>query len=124
MMWSAVQGMKLKPYCCAACGSSPMEGTENEGEGPKQAYFAEGVDINWGDSLYLCDTCVRILGELRGMIDVDKAKKYAKQLDSLRVQYDGLQEEHAALEKRVERMLDGARAKKEVQTSRSTKKAA
>jgi hypothetical protein len=109
MGWEKQTGYKLKPYSCAACGSSG----EHTQEGPPDSYFAQGVDINWGDSLYLCDTCVRILGELRGMLDVDAVAKLKKERDDLARELEEMRRERDQLSNRVSRMLDGARARKE-----------
>lgn len=111
--WVAVTGMKLKPYCCIACGSTPVDE-----DGPRQAYFCEAVDVNWGDSLYLCESCVRVLGELAGMLSLDDSKDLKRNLESSKQREDELKEELATLQGRVDRMLDGVRAKKEVQKAR------
>lgn len=115
MKWSKVKGMKLPPQHCAACGNT---GEYTEDEVP-DAYFAEAVDINWGQSLYLCDTCVRILGELRGMLDVDKVEKLRGELKETTEELGELQVSYDALQDRVSRMLDGVKAKKEVTKARA-----
>jgi hypothetical protein len=115
MKWTKVQGMKLPPQHCTACGST---GEYKEGEGPPDAYFAEAVDVNWGQALYLCDSCVRILGTLRGMMDVENVTELQQELTDTTEQLDDLQISYDALQDRVERMLGGVKAKKEIQADR------
>lgn len=120
MKWVAVDAMRLKPYKCIACGSTPRDDSV-EGRPNMQAYFCEGVDYDWGKSLYLCGNCVRVLGLLRGMVDVDEHEKVKKQVEQLRKEYDTLGFEHDELQERVDRMLGGVKAKKEIEGTRKPK---
>jgi hypothetical protein len=119
MRWIKTSGMKLKPYNCAACGSTPQK---EDGSGPEDAVFREGVDINWGDSLYLCKTCVRIVGELMGMAEPHEVSELKRKLKDSEDENESLTEDLNTLQSRVDRMLDGARAKKEVAKQRPRKK--
>jgi len=119
MKWVTVDAMRLIPYKCIACGGTPRD---VEGDNVP-AYFAEGVDYDWGKALYLCDSCVRIVGQLRGMVDVDVHEKVKKQLEVELEEHEALARAYDAQENRIERMLDGVRAKKEVQSTRSKGKA-
>lgn len=121
--WVAVEAMKLIPYKCIACGGTPRDDSV-EGKPNMEAYFCEGVDYDFGKSLYLCGNCVRVLGLLRGMVDVEQHEKVKAALDKLRGEYQKLTEEHDQLEERVERMLDGVRAKKEVTQTRQRRSGA
>jgi hypothetical protein len=112
--------MHLKPYKCVACGGTPRD-DEIEGRPSMQAYFCEGVDIDWGNSLFLCGNCVRVLGELRGMVGVTEHNKLKTLYESLLDSHEKLSETHAALQDRVDRMLDGVAAKKEVTKARKSK---
>lgn len=120
MRWVKTNGMPLKPYCCAGCGSTGEMGED----GPPPAYFREGVDINWGDSLYICDTCCRILGELRGMADVDKVQALESAVTQWKDKYDTVKRNLDEAQNRIDRMLDGVKAKKEAQKARPKKKVA
>src|SRR4051812_24624321 len=116
MKWARVVGMKLKPYNCIACGCTPTNEEDPNG-GPADAYFAEGVDVNWGDSVYLCGTCVRILGELRGMVDTDKVEKVQAENKKLKKLLESEEAKHEALKEKVSRMVDGAKAKREAKAA-------
>lgn len=118
MKWERIQGMKYKPYGCTACGSSP---TKEDGSGPEDAYWAQAVDVNWGDSLLLCSSCVRVLGGLAGFLEPERAQILRDRNESLDQQLQLEKGQHAELKARVERMLDGARAKKEVQQKKKVK---
>jgi hypothetical protein len=59
--WVVVPAMHLKPYRCIACGSTPRDTTQPDRPN-LQAYFREGVDVNFGDSVFLCEECVKVLG--------------------------------------------------------------
>jgi hypothetical protein len=121
MKWVAVDAMRLKPYKCIGCGGTPRDDAV-EGRPNMQAYFCEGVDYDWGKSLYLCGNCVRVLGLLRGMVDVGEHEKVKKALTNLQNRYDQLDEENKRQEERIERMLDGVKAKKEIESTRPKKK--
>jgi len=115
--------MHLKPYRCIACGSTPRD-TTHPNRPQLQAYFCEGVDVNFGDSVFLCEECVKVLGQLRGMVDVDVHEKLIKLHDGLVRAHQKLVEEYDTQESRIERMLDGVKAKKEVTSSRKKTKVA
>jgi hypothetical protein len=121
--WVVVPAMHLKPYRCIACGSTPRDTTQPDRPN-LQAYFREGVDVNFGDSVFLCEECVKVLGQLRGMVDVSVHEKLIRELNRISSERDQIQEELEATQDRIERMLDGVRAKKEATESRKRKAAA
>lgn len=104
-----VHGMPLVPHSCVSCGGGPQT---TEGE-VKDCIFVEAVDINWGDSVYICPTCVRVMAELYGFATPEDMEKKDKKIEEL----EEVQEQYKQLKKRVKRMLDGGRARKEVQKS-------
>jgi hypothetical protein len=110
MRW-VLSTMKLKPYSCAACGSTPQK---EDGTGAEPAAFREGVDINWGDSLYICCSCARVVGGLFGMLDPDEVKALRKENKELGEQLDELREEHETQEALIERIREGTKAQKEI----------
>lgn len=122
MKWSVVPAMHLKPYRCIACGSTPRD-TSHPNRPNLQAYFAEGIDVNFGDSVFLCEECVKVLGQLRGMVDVDVHEKAKKNFAAMMQERDSLIVELAQAQDRIDRMLDGVRAKKESVQARKKKAA-
>src|SRR6266571_3292992 len=88
-----VKGMAEIPHHCVICGSNPMD--EITGE-QQEAIFAPGVDVNWGDSVYLCKSCVEIMADLFGRVTKEG-------FDKLTAKHEKLKEEHARLQDQHER---------------------
>jgi hypothetical protein len=112
MRWVASKGFSQKPYSCVGCGQSPMITNEDGSTEPAEVYVLEGSDVNWGDTLQLCGSCVRILGELHGMLEPDKVRALEKEIRDLTKKLeesDGERDEYKSLN---ERMISGARARK------------
>jgi len=109
MKWSAHEGFHLSPYSCIGCGQAPMK---EDGSGPEEVYWMEGSDVNWGDTLQLCGSCVRILGELHGMLEPDKVQALIKRIKELEKSVKELEGERDEYQSLNEQMLDGARARK------------
>jgi hypothetical protein len=86
--------------------------SDDEGE-PYPAAFAGGVDIDWGNALYVCRTCARVIGKLFGMMTPEGSEQLRGDYDKLSEEHAELMEEHEALKDKVRRMTDGARARKE-----------
>lgn len=107
MKWNTHKGFHLSPYSCVGCGSSPMG--EN---GPEEVYWMEGSDVNWGDTLQLCGSCVRILGELHGMLEPDKVKALMKRIRELEKQLGESEGERDEYKELNDTMIAGARARK------------
>lgn len=101
-----VSGMPLQPHTCVTCGKGPRDESGNI----RENVFAEAVDINWGDSVYICPECGTVIGELYGMLREDDVEDLRKKADA----YDELEKKYDKLNKRVKQMVKGARAKKEV----------
>jgi hypothetical protein len=107
--WVKTEGFKYKPYSCIACGQAPMK---DDGSGPEDAVWMEGADVNWGDYLQLCSSCVRIVGELMGMLDPEKVgelKLRIRELEKRLQESEGDRDEYKSLN---ETMLAGAKARK------------
>lgn len=113
--------MKLKPYCCAACGSTPQK---EDGSGAEDAAFREGVDINWGDSLYICKSCAKVIGELFGMMIPDDVTALKRENKELGKQLEGAQEKLDKQEKLLDRVREGSKAQKEIRQKPRKKVAA
>jgi hypothetical protein len=101
-----VTGMPLEPHSCVCCGGGSRDA---DGE-IDQSVFAEAVDINWGDSVYICRTCVRVIAELFGFRTPEDVKELEDKIEALK-EY---KKKYKKLDERVKTMLDGARARKEV----------
>lgn len=104
-----VEGMPLEPHSCVSCGGGPRDADSNIME----VAFAEGVDINWGDSVYICASCARVIAELYGFRTPEDVEELNKEIERLKE----VEKKHKKLEKRVKTMLEGARARKKVTDS-------
>lgn len=106
-----VQGMELTPQACCLCANNPVD----EATGEQQpAIFAPGVDFNWGDSAYICWSCVGIIADLADRVPIEKYKKVLEAHKRLKDKYEALQEAHAESEAYLDRIRDGAAAAKQI----------
>lgn len=101
-----VTGMPLQPHTCVCCGKGPRDET---GE-IRENVFAEAVDINWGDSVYICLECGTVIGQLYGMADEEQVSNLRAEVNELKE----IKKKYEKLSKRVKQMLKGNQARKEV----------
>jgi hypothetical protein len=85
----------------------------------EEAYFREGLDVNWGDSVFLCKSCVWVLGQLAGFLDPEQVDDLARKHRDLEEELAEITEERNKLRGQVRRILDGSKAMKEVKATRS-----
>lgn len=112
MRWVATKGFPQQPYSCVGCGQAPMVREEDDSTHPAECYMLEGSDINWGGTLQLCGSCVRIIGELHGMLEPDKVRALEKRIKELEKSLSDAQGDRDEYQALNERMLSGARARK------------
>lgn len=112
-MFQLTTGMPLQPNVCLTCGATP---TNDDGT-YKQAVFAEGIDVNWGDSVYICWECSELIADLVG-------RATRRGFDELTAKYETLLEAHAELEAEherqealVEKIREGSAAQKTLKSS-------
>lgn len=104
-----VEAMTEQPGTCMNCGGSSFV----DGELQRPIFEFQGIDINWGDTPYICAECVKILCDLAGRVTHEEHDEVVATRDQLSEQLTTLGEEHEELKSRVNRMLDGARARRE-----------
>lgn len=109
-MLERVEVMSESPGTCAACGSQP---SDEEGN-PKPAIEAVGVDVDWGNSLYLCEECVFVAGELLGMVTKDKAEILTSRNKFLEKQNKKLQKKIEKISTKAKALIAGKKAEKEL----------
>src|SRR6185312_2959919 len=90
------KGMPLIPHNCILCANNPVD--ENTGE-QQEAIFAPGVDVNFGDAVYICASCAEIISDLRGRVTKEGFAR-------LEAKHNKLKEDHEELEEKYEH-LDG-----------------
>ena len=91
-MFKVTVGMPEQPNACVHCGACPS----NDDGTYKQAIFSDGVDIDWGNSVYTCWDCAELIADLVG-----RATRGG--FDELTAKYEALLEAHAELEINYER---------------------
>jgi NAD(P)H-nitrite reductase large subunit len=111
MTLQLVDGMEQQPNCCTICGCNPTE----EGKA-KKAIFASGVDVDWGNALYICMECAELIADL---IDREPRRSF----DTLQEKYDALVEEHLELqtvhehdEELLNQIRKGTKAQREIRS--------
>ena len=105
-----IDGMPEQPYTCACCGQGP---TTNEGE-IKKVIWAEGVDIDWGNSLYICWDCAELVSDLCGRVTREGFDRLEKELEELRERHVALLEKYEEQEGLLDKIREGSRAQKRI----------
>lgn len=65
--------MPLNPGRCLICACTPLDETK-ENRPPLPAVHAEGIDVNWGDAVYICWTCAGVVADLVGRPSEDTVR--------------------------------------------------
>jgi len=113
-----VKGMELNPNECVLCANNPLD--EITGK-QQEAIFAPGVDVNWGNSVYICMSCAQIIADLIGRVPVEGFDNLKAKFDALDEEHTELVEQHAKARKLLERVADGKRATREVKAQSKPK---
>jgi hypothetical protein len=102
--------MSEVPNCCVVCGGNPVdfEGTQ------RQALWAEGVDIDWGGSLYLCWECGEIVADLMGRATREGFDKLTQKYEALQEEHTALVEEHEEQQKEIDKIREGVAASRRI----------
>lgn len=106
-----VKGMELIPHACVLCANNPAD--EITGE-QQEAIFAPGVDVNWGDSVYICNSCGQIIADLLGRSTTKGFDELKTRLEGLERAYAKLQKKHQKAKEVIERIQVGAAQVKDV----------
>jgi hypothetical protein len=110
--------MKKAPGRCAICNTTPMENGK-----PKPAIDAN-VDVDWGNNLYVCDECVRVMAELMGFKDPKDVAELQGKLTDLEARHSRLRRRFKKQESRLERILEGRKAERIQKKQRKQRKKA
>lgn len=110
MSWETVSGMPLSPHACIACGQNPRDAEGNF----EEALFAAGVDVGWGEAVYLCSSCQNVIVQLVTGQTIEEVEANQGEINKLTEELRSERKEHTKLKKRVQQILKGARAKERV----------
>lgn len=99
---------------CTACGSQPVD-EKDQNRPPLAMIHAIGLDINWGEELNLCQNCVGHIADLVGRVSDEKIEALESQVALLTKQRDKANKELGELQPLVEKIREGAKAKKKIE---------
>lgn len=83
-----VPNMRKAPGRCGICNTTP-----NDVSGQPLPAIDTNVDVDWGNNFYICDECVRVIGELMGWVSPEDHEK-------LRSDFGQLRDDHRRLRKK------------------------
>jgi len=109
-----VHAMELSPYTCLLCSTNPVDDDGN----PKKSIFAEGVDVDWGNSVYICEECGDLIVDLMGRSTKEGFDRVTAQRDDLREKYNALLTDYEEQQELVDKIREGSEAIKKVKATR------
>jgi len=101
---------------CTACGCTPQDETDAN-HPPLDMAVALGIDINWGESLCLCQSCIGHLADLIERPSAVEVQKVKKQAIFQKKRADKAEEKMEKQETLIERIKAGAKATKELRNA-------
>lgn len=113
MALELVDQMTEQPGACILCGGNPP-GPDGQ---TRPAIHAVGLDVNWGDSVYVCGECADLIADLIGRVDEKEHKALQHDYRKLSKAHAKLTRQYRELKNRTRRIVDGERAKKEVKSA-------
>lgn len=119
MMFKLVDTMEQSPSHCVVCRGRPAN---HDGELP--SVLAPGVDVNFGEALYICAECGPIIGKLFGLVDKETHKELRETHRVALRDLHALENEAAELKEKLDRIRDGNAALRSVRKSKSSKRRA
>ena len=109
-----VKGMELTPNSCVLCANNPVDEVSGE---QQDAIFAPGVDVNWGDSVYICKSCGEIIADLLGRVPKSGFDKLQERHEQLKEKHEKLVRQHARARELLDRVKDGKQAEKQIRST-------
>jgi hypothetical protein len=106
-----VTGMELIPHACVMCSNNPVDEVTGQ---QQDAIFAPGVDVNWGDSVYICKSCVEIMSDLFDRVSFEEHRKLKEEYEDLKEEHEDLLEVSEKDKEVLARIRDGKQALTEV----------
>lgn len=104
--------MRKAPGRCGICNTTPMENGE-----PKPA-IDTNVDVDWGNNLYICDECVRVIGELMGWTPPEVYAKLMESYADLESRHEKLRSKFKELRGRLDAVIAGKKAERKHKVSK------
>src|SRR6478736_3239796 len=115
MTWVVVDHMFGPSPVCTACSQAPRDAEDNF----RPAYAADGVDVDWGNHLFICAACMDVLVELHGSMSAEAAKKMRRKLRLTEESLEDYKRQLQEQEDKIQSMLGGAKARSELKNRKA-----
>lgn len=106
-----VDTMSQIPGHCLLCNCVPKDETK-EVPTPLPAVHAVGLDVDWGNSVYICWNCAGLIADLVDRPAEEKVLKVTSRLKFEKARADKATQRVDELEKRIKVMVEGRKAVK------------
>jgi len=106
MALELVPAMKETPATCLFCGCTP---TDENGQ-PLPAVTDSTIDVNWGDSVYVCWTCAGLIADLIDRPDASLVEQMKGRVKFEKARADKATAELAKAKKRLDAIVQGQQA--------------
>lgn len=116
MALAVVQTMEQNPGCCIIC-----RGTPTDAEGRLRPAIDADMEVNFGDWVYVCIECAEILAMLIGCLSMERSEQLQAMLHDANDHSEKLQEELDRERERMERLINGKRALREIKERRKAR---
>jgi hypothetical protein len=97
-----VEGPTLPPGTCMFCATNPTEGGK-----PLPMVTAVGMDINWGETPYICWTCCGIIADLVDRPDRAKVEAVLRGAKLQKGHNKKLIDENEQMKRLMKGLMDG-----------------
>jgi hypothetical protein len=112
-----VTKMTQSPATCLLCHNSPVDETR-EDRRPLPAIFAPGLDVNWGESVYICAGCVGLMADLMDRPAQAEVEKIESRKDFLEKRMKKVSAELDTTKARLDKIIAGKKAVKEAREAK------
>jgi hypothetical protein len=112
-----VDKMTQVPATCLLCHNSPVDETR-EDRRPLPAVFAPGLDVNWGESVYICAGCAGLIADLIGRRSGADFEKIESRKDFLEKRMKKVSAELDTTKARLDKIVEGKKAVKEAREAK------
>lgn len=100
---------------CLICHCRPT--TDDAIPKPHPMIIAPGVDVNWGEDFQICIICAGVIADLLGRPSSRSVEILKRQYEQVKSQFEEVTEAYEKQGRRINRILEGKRAEKEVKVA-------
>lgn len=96
---------------CIICRCMPVDEESRERK-PLPMFHAEGVDVNWGEDVNICQVCAGVMSDMMGRADEVTVQRLKTENKGLNAAYDELTKKYNEQTTRIKKILEGRKAEK------------